>query len=222
MIIFTVIDLAVIDFASFFFFLFLLKLFFRFFFSQGFFLYDHLLLQKFIRDFFHDASFFHFFIFAFLAFFRSAFSIFLVTSAIFRNEQLVTSCKRLIAVVVTTHLKLDIRLVMIRISLIFEKLADWNSRMYYLPMSLHLCFPQKPTIYTNRTLSKMKQIALMIQLPTVFHFKVSHKMGWMSRRCHWVESQTIDLFLVTVSLTFFGQMLSTPFAFITRSEKLVL
>ena len=51
-----------------------------------------------------------------------------------------TSRKRLTAVAVTTNVKLGIRLVMIRIPLINQKLADWNSRMHSPSMSLHLCF----------------------------------------------------------------------------------
>ena len=50
------------------------------------------------------------------------------------------SRKRLTAVVVARNVKLGIRLVMIRILLIYQKLADWNSRMHYPSMSLHLCF----------------------------------------------------------------------------------
>ena len=44
------------------------------------------LLKKFTRVFFLGASFFHFLIFPFLAFFRFGFSFFLVTSAIFMSE----------------------------------------------------------------------------------------------------------------------------------------
>ena len=92
------------------------------------------------------------------------------------------SCKRLTAVVVTTHVKFGIRLVIICIPLIYEKLPDRNSRMHYPSMVLHHWCTRKPPIYTNRTLSNMKEIALMIKPPTVFPLEVSRKSAiqWYS------------------------------------------